>query len=358
MPLRSAPLILVAVFTIGWAFAWQAKIYGIPLDLILVSWFFKYCYALLDAVVAGNDELPVLSVEMVNPVDEQRPLVQAIMVTLGGLLTWWVYHAAGPLPGLALGALLLCLLPATVALLALSDSWIHALSPLGLARVMHGLGLTYLSVLGVMLGGAVLVVVLAQTLDSMLLMFALAQLVFMAMFCFIGGALFERRVELQLSTRSHGERIAERTERYHEAERGAVLDRSYALLRLKRRSEAWANLQPWMHKHCPDSHPFTEYHALLTATCAWDDPDIGDRLACIYIRKLLDSGESGLALDTLQLRLQSNAAFCPPERAFAARLADLAALGGRRALNRQLLANAALKNEGPVDPQGRTGPSP
>jgi hypothetical protein len=358
MPLRSTPLILVAVFSICWAFARQAKTFGIPLDLILTSWFFRYCYALLDTVVAGNDELPVLSVDMLNPVEEQRPLVQAVMVTLGALLSWWVYVAAGPLPGIALGALLLCILPATVALLAISDSWVHALSPLALARVMKGLGPTYLAVLGVTLGGAVLIEILARTLDSVLLIFALSQLVFMAMFCFIGGALFERRIELQLATLSHGERMAERSERYHEAERNAVLDRSYALLRLKRRSEAWANLQPWMHKHCPDSHPFTEYHALLEATCAWDDPVIGDRVACEYIQKLLDSGESGLALDALQFRLQSNPAFCPPDPPYAARVAELAALGGRRALNRQLLANAAPKNEGPADPQGRTGPSP
>ena len=89
-----------------------------------------------------------------------------------------------------------------------------------------------------------------------------------------------------------------------------------------------------------------------------DDPAIGDRVACEYLQKLLASGESGLALDTLQLRLQSNPAFCPSDPAQTARLADLAALGGRRALNRQLLANAARTNEGPVNPSGRTGPSP
>ena len=59
MPLRSTPLILVAIFGVLWDFAIMAKFTGIPADFILVSWFFKYCFVLLDSVVAGHEELPV-----------------------------------------------------------------------------------------------------------------------------------------------------------------------------------------------------------------------------------------------------------------------------------------------------------
>ncbi|MEJ0008540.1 MAG: hypothetical protein WDM77_19800 [Steroidobacteraceae bacterium] len=108
------------------------------------------------------------------------------------------------------------------------------------------------------MGGALLIVALALTLDSLLMTLALTQLVFMAIFCFVGGAIFERRVDLQLETRTFDERLAERDEKHHADDRGAVLDRTYALLRLKQRSEAWATLELWMRKHCPDSHPFTD----------------------------------------------------------------------------------------------------
>ena len=343
MPLRATPLILVAVFTVAAAYAIRGKIFGIPLDIILISWFFKYCYVLLDALVAGHEELPVLSVEMLNPVDEQRPLLQATMVSLGFIASWWVYHQVGPVAGLGLGALLLSALPATVALLAISDSWLHALSPLAIGRVVKGLGFTYLGVLAVTLGGAAVIVTLALTLDSMLVIVALSQLVLMAMFCFIGGAIFESRVDLQLATRTHGERLAERDERHHADDRGAVLDRTYSLLRLKRRSEAWTHLELWMRKHCPDSHPFTEYHALLTATCTWDDPFIGDRVATEYLGRLLANGETGLALEALEIRLASNPNYYPVGQPFAARLSELVTLSGRKAMSRQLLANGAAQ---------------
>ena len=84
MPFHPAPLILMVILTILWTYLIElGKIFGILGDFILLSWFFKYCFALLDAVVAGHKELPVLSVEMLNPVDEKRPLIQAIIVSLG-----------------------------------------------------------------------------------------------------------------------------------------------------------------------------------------------------------------------------------------------------------------------------------
>ena len=76
-PLRGAALVLVVSFTLGQVLAVRAGLLGIPLAVILVSWFFKYCFVLLDAIVAGEEEPPVLSAEMVNPVSEQRPLAQA-----------------------------------------------------------------------------------------------------------------------------------------------------------------------------------------------------------------------------------------------------------------------------------------
>ncbi len=355
MPFHATSLILVAVFTIVWGYAIKGGIFGIPADLILASWFSKYCFVLLDSVVAGHKELPVLSVEMLNPVDEQRPLVQAIIVALGFIASWWVYHSVGPVLGLALGAILVMALPASVALLAISDSWLHALSPLAIGRVVKGLGLTYVGVLVVTLGGMALVVTLALTLDSLLLTLLLAQLLFIAMFCYIGGAVFESRIDLQLATRTFDERLAERDERRHAAERAAVLDRTYSLLRLKRRNEAWAHLQAWMREHCPDSHPFTEYHELLVASCAWEDPIIADRVAGEYLEKLLANGETGVALEALEIRLRSSPSYCPSSLAMAARLAELAMLSGRKVTGRQLQANAAAQRRAS---ETKAGPSP
>lgn len=347
MPFHAAPLILVVILTILWTYLIKlGKFIGIPADFILLSWFFKYCFVLLDAVVAGHKELPVLSVEMLNPVDEQRPLIQSIIVSLGFIASWWTYHSIGPVAGLTLGALLVMALPANVALLAVSDSWIHALSPLAIGRIIKGLRLRYVGLLVVTLGGMALVVTIAMSLDSLMLILALSQLLFILMFCYVGGAVFESRIDLQLATRTHDERMAERDERRHTEDRAAVLDRTYSLLRLKRRSEAWAHLETWMRQHCPEAHPFTEYHALQVATCVWEDPIIGDRVTDEYLGKLLAAGETGLAVTALEVRQASHPEFFPQDAAVAKRLIELANLSGRKVASRQLVALAGKRETG------------
>ena len=79
--LHITPLLLVVTFALGLRLAVMAGLMGIFTGTdSLVSWFFKYCFVLFDSVIAGEDEPPVLSIEMVNPVSEQRPLVLAALV--------------------------------------------------------------------------------------------------------------------------------------------------------------------------------------------------------------------------------------------------------------------------------------
>ena len=85
-PLHGTAVILVATFTFGFPLTVKAGIGGILLAIVLVSWFSKYCFVRLDAIVNGEDEAPVLSAEMLNPVDEQRPVAQMLIVTAAVVL--------------------------------------------------------------------------------------------------------------------------------------------------------------------------------------------------------------------------------------------------------------------------------
>src|SRR3954470_7847767 len=74
-PLQSAAVILVAVFSFLLVLATAAGLIGIPLGAIALLWFAKYAFVLLDAAMEGAKQPPVLSAEMVNPANEQRPMV-------------------------------------------------------------------------------------------------------------------------------------------------------------------------------------------------------------------------------------------------------------------------------------------
>ncbi|MGA2365786.1 MAG: hypothetical protein ABSG12_09865, partial [Steroidobacteraceae bacterium] len=82
LPARPVGLILIGVLSIGFALCMRAGLLGLPLQLILLSWLFKYGYVLLEQVAHGAREPPVLAIEMLNPASEQRPLVQLALVLI------------------------------------------------------------------------------------------------------------------------------------------------------------------------------------------------------------------------------------------------------------------------------------
>src|SRR5271170_8525138 len=81
-PARGGAAAVVVVFALLLYLAAKANFVGIPLALLLASWFFKYAYILFDHTVRGFDEPPTLDIQMLNPFDEQRPLAQALILAL------------------------------------------------------------------------------------------------------------------------------------------------------------------------------------------------------------------------------------------------------------------------------------
>ena len=91
LPARPTVLILIAALSLGLLLSEQVGLLGIALALMLSLWLFNYAYVLLEHVANGAREPPVLAVEMLNPVNEPRPLLQLLIVLA-------VYGACAPAP--------------------------------------------------------------------------------------------------------------------------------------------------------------------------------------------------------------------------------------------------------------------
>src|ERR1700722_3687734 len=94
-PARGGAAGVLIVFAGLFDIAVKAGLAGIPLALILTSWFFKYAYILFDHTVRGFDEPPTLDIQMLNPLDEQRPLAQVAILGLIYLAVKFAQHTMG-----------------------------------------------------------------------------------------------------------------------------------------------------------------------------------------------------------------------------------------------------------------------
>ncbi len=339
-PLRGGALVLVITFTLGWVIAFQARFMGILLAVLLTSWFFKYCFILLDAIVVGAEEPPVLSTEMINPVDEQRPLAQAVLIAGGAWLAVELGRLTAAAVGWVIGGIFLLLLPASIAVLGLSANPLRAAWLPELLSVIRGTGRDYALVLVSIVAVAILVYAVARADVPWWVLVAVTQLGLLTVFALVGGALHEHRLELGIEFRTSRERLAERDERERIRERNRVMDDAYNRFRVGKPLEGWQEIQSWLklHGHAEDltDKLLLEHRAVLATVARWDDVRPADRLTDDLVELYFARRETGRALEVVEERLATNPRYRPKNPGHITRLVELAAAAGKRALRRQL----------------------
>jgi hypothetical protein len=292
-PARGGSAAVLIVFALLLFIAAKAGIAGIPLALILFSWFFKYAYILFDHTVRGFDEPPTLDIQMLNPLDEQRPLAQLLILGL-------IY----------LAVVVALLLPASAAVLGLEGNILKAAYPVAWVRLVWKLGPMYLLVLAVIGGYSLLIVLLGRWVVWLPLQIAIFMFCILSVFSVLGGALYERRHELELETYHSPERTEERVQAQE-----------------RRKSE----------------HELTEAYGKMRAgshTVAW-------QLTEDYVDRLLTLKRNGEALDVVAQRLREDPSFRPKSASATLQIARLAAAGGgTTGVARALLADFSTRFAG------------
>lgn len=338
IPLRTAPLLLIAVFCVLLALAARAGLFGLPLGLILLSWFCKYSFVLMDRLAEGVAEPPVLSIEMVNPVDEQRSLMLLILVIalfyLSDSASYWVGPYGATAIALATGAIL----PAIVAVQGATGSIAQSLNPrtfLGLILRLRG---DYLLILGfiAIVGLFARVLVHSSLGDALPLIVQVALLMYawLAMFALIGGVLFERRLDIDLDAAHIPERLESSADAHAERLRDRHMDRIYAEWRGGAHANAWQTVLTLVGQGADE---IAELRWLYRRAAQWPDARLADRLARELLPRLLAQRATGEALDLVRERLRNDARFRPSGSTELLTLVHLARTAGDRSTVRLLL---------------------
>jgi len=324
-PARGGAAAVVAVFTLLLWIAAGAGIAGLPLAIILSSWFFKYAYVLFDHVVRGFDDPPALDANMVNPLNEQRPLGQLlILIILGACVALAAFQLSFAAAGF-LAALAALVVPASVAILGLEGSVLKALYPPALWRMIVGLGPLYLAVLG-FIAGVALLLAGVQALNLWLpFRLGLTMFAILSVFSALGGALYERRHELGLEVWHSPERTAHKEAQLDERQSDRIVTEVYGLVRVGEHIKAWKMLHEWVTSR---GSALADYRWLLPRVTAWPDMRYANRLAEEFVARLLTLRLTGEALDVVTQRVRLDASFRPKSANATFQIAQLAARGG------------------------------
>jgi hypothetical protein len=339
VPLRTAPLLLIGSFSVLLMMAFFAGIPGIPLALILLSWFSKYSFVLMDRLAEGAVEAPVLSIEMVNPVDEQRPVILLLMVI--GL--FYASDAASDWVG-ERGKLVLLFaggasLPAIVAVQGATGSVVQSLNPRRVLALIARLRGDYVLIIGfIALVWMFSRFVITSSVGAGLpfvVRIALLMYAWLALFSLIGGVLFERRVDIGLDDVHTPESLATADDDTpDERARDREVDRIYAQWRGGAHGNAWSSVLGLVGQ---SSDPIAELRWLYQRTAQWPDGRLADRLAQELLPRLLFQRSTGEALDLVRERLRKDARFRPAGSGDLLTLVHLARTAGDRATARLLL---------------------
>jgi len=324
-PARGGAAGVLVVFAVLLAIAAKAGFLGLPLALILLSWFFKYAYILFDHVVRGYDEPPALDIKMMNPLDEQRPLAQLLILV--AVVAGVKFTAVTLSPGVAAGLAVLCgvAFPASVAILGLEGNVLKAIYPVALVRMIAGLGLWYVAVLGIIASAFLIIRVMGSLNLWLPLDLALGMFAVLAIFSSLAGALYERRHELGLETWHSPERTADKEREADLRESDKLVTDAYGQVRVGAHAKAWDMLQSWLASR---GHVAEDYRWVRDRVASWPDARYANRMTQAYVDKLLESKRFGDALDAVRERLRVDKTFRPNTAAATLQVARLAAHGG------------------------------
>jgi hypothetical protein len=326
-PARGGAAAVVIVFALLLALAAEAGFIGIPLALLLTSWFFKYAFILFDQTSRGFDEPPVLDIKMMNPIDEQRPLAQLLIIVLLAGASYWTYETLGVSAAAGVAVLSLLCLPASVAILGLEGNFFKAINPVAWAAMIKGLGPWYLVLLAFIFSCALITSALTRLDIWPSIRIAIAMFGILSIFSLLGGALYERRDQLGIDTWVSPEQEAEKQRKEDHAHNEKLVHEAYGLMRANRHVNAWETLQRWLAEH---GHAVDSYAWICESVSSWEDPRFLMRLSQDHIERLLALKRTGEALDIVARRLATDPTFRPKSAAATLQIAQLAARGGGR----------------------------
>jgi len=338
-PANGASLILIALTSILISVGWWARIFGAPLMIIMLTWFLKYGLVMVEHIAWQVEGKPVLSVEMLNPVEQKKSFVLLIVVVVFSFMIVGARSLLGNVGGTIVGLAAVALLPAAVAVQTVSDCARRGFNVRAWIAVIRWLRFDYARLLvGIVIVWLLAIVLLLGPPSEMLPLFirvAIVMFGWLSVLALLGGAILERRLADPDDTpleKVEREVSPEDTERRREHQ----LDSIYGEWRSGAQKNAWLTLMRFVEG---SNDPIGELRWLHERVLRWHQPTLSTRIAQELVPRLLTVSRYGEAIATTRRQLQEDSDYHPSTADETLRMVRVARDGGDRSTARTLLRN-------------------
>jgi hypothetical protein len=312
-------------------------VFGIPLAAIMLTWFFKYGLVMVEHVAWEQKDAPVLSVEMIHPLEQQKSMVLMLITGMFFAIFYAAQFWAGALAGAFIGLLAVGLLPAVVAVQAATDSALKGLNPGQWFRLIRWMKEDYAVVLGCILlfwvmAYLLLFTVIGEPLPRLVIV-ALLMYGWLSVLALLGGAIRERRISDPDDSpldRAEIEVSPQEIERAREK----IIDSIYGEWRSGAQKNAWQTL---MREVEGSASPVDELRWMLPRVSQWPEARLANRVAQELVPRLLAISRYGEAIHVTRQRLQADSEYRPVTAQETLRMVRVSRDGGDRPTARALL---------------------
>lgn len=283
-PLNNMAIVFAMIFFwLLFGLAQSARLLGIALLFLTVPAYLRYLLYLLEARANGKSA-PVPEITMFNPADNFWTLTPLIYIAVGiwaGMLLAKMISAIGII---LIAVPVLLIVPASMAVLAVTHSPAESLNPLAMLRMIRACGANYfvVPIVLVVLSGLFVALYLAGVPLVLIDLGTSYQVVLL--FTMTGTVLHRNNLAVQIEIPDSVEPTAEELARDLEEERQTVANHAYGFISRGNREGGFAHIRQWLEKET-DADEACEW--FFQEMLKWENTDPALFFAQEYLGRLL-----------------------------------------------------------------------
>lgn len=331
-PLKVMAIVLAVVFFwLLFGLARRAGLLGLVLLFFTMPAYSRYLLYLLEAR-ANDRSAPVPDIAMFNPADNFWTLTPLILIAIATWASILLAPMISPTGVVLIGVAFLAIVPASMAILAVTHSPAESLNPVAMIRMIRACGAPYFVVPFIMIAMSMLFVALYVAGVPLLLIDLGTSYQIVLLFTMTGAVLHAKNVAVQVTIPDPIEPTAAELARDLGYERQKVANHAYGFISRGNREGGFAHIRQWLENETDEAEAYLWFlHEMLK----WENKVPALFFAQEYLGRLLESNMDKEALKLIARCLHEDARWRPlPENRDAVH--ELATRHGRQVLLAQL----------------------